>query len=182
MVFPLAGQPYAHPRHNASGEETRCIAAASLALDPGGFWYRAGAVYLGATLGASIRLVRLLRTHLSSITANGVLRSLLLVQLSSRPWRVDPAVTLAEMRSFADTTVFDEVLRDLVTGPPQEGMLAGTSRRPVVIAWGRRDRVTLARQAQRAAERFPDADLHWFRTLRALPPLGPAPRRGPADP
>lgn len=135
---------------------------AVVALDPGGFWNRAGALYLGATLGASIRLVRLVRPLLPAITANALGRSALLVQLSSRPWRVEAETALAEMRSFAATEVFDEVLRDLVAGPLQQGMPAGSARRPMVIAWGRRDRVTLARQARRAMDRFPDADIHWF--------------------
>jgi pimeloyl-ACP methyl ester carboxylesterase len=31
-----------------------------------------------------------------------------------------------------------------------------------VLGWGRRDRVTLPRQAARAQEAFPQAALHWF--------------------
>jgi len=31
-----------------------------------------------------------------------------------------------------------------------------------VIGWGRQDRVTLPRQAERATALFPDAQLHWF--------------------
>lgn len=144
-------------------------AGAVVALDPGGFWNRAGAYYLGATLGASIRLVRLLRPLLPAITANPVGRSALLLQLSSRPWLVPADTALAEMRSFAATAVFDEVLKDLVLGPRQQGMPAGSARQPMVIVWGRRDRVTLARQAGRAAEGFPDAKLHWLKRCGHFP-------------
>lgn len=142
---------------------------AVVALDPGGFWNRAGAFYLGVTLGASIRLVRLLGPLLPTITASALGRSALLVQLSIRPWRIEAGTVLAEMRSFAATEVFDEVLRDLVAGPQQQGMPAGSARRPVVIVWGRRDRVTLARQARRAMDRFPDAELHWLERCGHFP-------------
>ena len=33
---------------------------------------------------------------------------------------------------------------------------------PVVIGWGRKDRLCLPQQANRAIKAFPDATLHWF--------------------
>ena len=50
----------------------------------------------------------------------------------------------------------------LTKGPKQEGAPAGTVPGRVTIGWGRRDLVTVPSQAARAAELFPDADLHWF--------------------
>ncbi len=140
----------------------RGVGGAVVALDPGGFWNHAGARYLGVTLGASIRLIRALHPTLPAIIANPIGRSLLLFQLSARPWLVPADVALAEMRSFAATTVFEEVLEDLVRGPRQHGVASGTARQPMVIVWGRRDRVTLARQAERAVAAFPDVKLHWL--------------------
>lgn len=54
------------------------------------------------------------------------------------------------MRSFAASRSFDAALRQLVYGPGQEGMPAGTARGPIVLGWGTRDLVTLPRQAARA--------------------------------
>lgn len=139
-------------------------AGAVVALDPGGFWDDAGARYIGWTLGASVRAVRALDRFLPSLTANPVTRSALLVQLSARPWRLSHELALTELRKFAGTAVFAEVLHDLVHGPRQGGMPVGTASSPIVIAWGRWDRVTPPRrQAERARLAFPDADFHLFR-------------------
>ena len=97
---------------------------AVVALDPGGFWDDVGARYLGWTLGASVRAVRALDRFLPSLTANPMTRSALLVQLSARPWRLSHELALAELRKFAGTGVFAEVLHDLVHGPRQGGMPA----------------------------------------------------------
>ena len=137
---------------------------AVVALDPGGFWDNAGARYIGWTLGASVRAVRALDRFLPTLTANPVTRSALLVQLSTRPWRLSQDFALAELRKLVGTAVFAEVLHDLVHGPRQGGMPAGTARNRMMIAWGRRDRVTPPRrQAERARLAFPDADFHLFR-------------------
>ena len=137
---------------------------AVVALDPGGFWDDVGARYLGWTLGASVRAVRALDRFLPTLTANPLTRSALLVQLSAGPWRLSQELALAELRKFAGTAVFAEVLHDLVHGPRQGGMPAGTAPNRMVIAWGRRDRVTPPRrQAERARSAFPDADFHLFR-------------------
>lgn len=140
----------------------RGAGGAVVALDPGGFWTPAEAAYLKVTLGASVRLLRALRSQLDALAGNPVARTLLLAQLSPRPWAVDADVAAHEMRSFADTAVFEEVLDDLVHGPTQEGIGAGQRVEPIGIVWGRRDRVTLPRQAPRALEQFPDARLAWL--------------------
>ena len=66
-----------------------------------------------------------------------------------------------ELQSLAGTKTFDALLRDLATAPEQKGPAADPSR-PVVIGWGRQDRLCLPRQAARAQEAFPSARLHWF--------------------
>ena len=83
-------------------------------------------------------------------------------QFSARPWRLDPKVALDEMRSYAASPVFDELLDTLAHGQTQEGAPRGSIRHPLVIGWGWQDRVCFPRQAQRALEAFPDARLQWF--------------------
>jgi hypothetical protein len=46
-------------------------------------------------------------------------RALLLAQLSHRPWALAPEIVLTEMRTFAATQVFDEMVRELTDGPLQ---------------------------------------------------------------
>ena len=133
---------------------------ATVALDPGGFWEGWERYFFYGTLAPSIRLVRALQPVMGHITGNAVGRTLLLTQLSARPWALPGDVATEEMRSFADSPTFDELLRRLAFGPPQAG--PATNEDPVVVGWGTKDRITLPRQAGRALDRFPDATLYWF--------------------
>ncbi|WP_338739081.1 alpha/beta fold hydrolase [Haloplanus salilacus] len=138
----------------------RGAVGATVALAPGGFWEGWERHFFYATLAPSIRLVRLLQPVMGRITDSAVGRTLLLLQLSARPWDLPPDVAREEMRTFADSPSFDELLYGLAFGPGQSG--SDSTPGPVVIGWGRSDRVTLPRQAKRAAARFPEARFHWF--------------------
>ena len=135
---------------------------ATVALDPGGFWTRREARVFGLSVKLSIQLVRRLGRLLPLLVGNPVTRTLLLAQFSAAPWRLDAGVVLRELRSYAGAPSFDAVLGALADGPRQAGMPAGTARGPIVLGWGRRDLVTLPRQAARAAALFPDAEVVWF--------------------
>ena len=141
---------------------------ATIALDPGGFWRGWERTYFRSTLAASIRLVRGLGPALPTLSRSTATRSMLLAQLSARPWKLDPEIVATELKSFAATKTFDALVRDLATAPEQEGPAAETSQ-PVVIGWGRQDRLCLPRQAARAMEAFPSAKLHWFRKCGHFP-------------
>ncbi|HYF58909.1 MAG TPA: alpha/beta fold hydrolase [Burkholderiaceae bacterium] len=130
------------------------------AMDPGGFWRGWERTFFRLTIGASVRLLRVLRPALPALCGSAVGRTLLLPQLSHRPWRLDPVLTASELRAYADCPVFDELVHDLAVGPPQTGPAAPGCR--VAIGWGRRDRLCLPRQAARATEAFPSATLQWF--------------------
>ena len=138
----------------------RGVGGHCVALDPGGFWRGWETRFFQTTIGASIRLVRGLQPVMPILSRHSATRTLLLAQLSARPWALAPNVVLTEMRTFAATRVFDEVVHELATGPLQ----AGTDTTPgrVTIGWGRQDRLLLPRQAQRAQAAFPKAQLHWF--------------------
>ena len=135
---------------------------ATVALDPGGFWTPKERRAFGLSVALSVKLVRLLSPLLPRLTANPVTRTLLFAQFSARPWALPAGAAHRELESFASSRAFDATLRELVGGPTQPGLAKGQARAPILIGWGRRDWVTLPRQAQRAAARFPDAQLHWF--------------------
>ena len=142
---------------------------AVVALNPGGFWNRRERRVFGASIAASVALVRALQPVMPALTANPIARTVLFAQFSAHPWRLPGEVLLREMRSFAASPSLDAALDALVHGPPQAGMPAGTARGPIVIGWGRRDLVCLPRQAERAVKRFPDARLHWFERCGHFP-------------
>ena len=83
-----------------------------------------------------------------------------MLQLSAKPWALDPALISHELRSFADTPTFDALVKDLATGANQQGSASTSSA--VVIGWGRKDRLCLPQQANRAKDAFPQAMVHWF--------------------
>ncbi|MDO9355139.1 MAG: alpha/beta fold hydrolase [Solirubrobacteraceae bacterium] len=142
---------------------------ATVALDPGGFWNDREVKVFGASIGTSIKLIRALRPLLPVLVRNPVSRTALFAQFSARPWALPSEVVLNEMRAYVDAPSFDDALEGLVKGPRQGGIPAGESRGPILIGWGRRDLVTLTRQAKRAAEAFPDATIHWFEHSGHLP-------------
>lgn len=142
---------------------------AVVALDPGGFWSDSAVRFFGATVVPSVALVRHIQPVLPALTGNPIGRTALLTQFSAKPWALDPDLVLGELRNFAVSPSIHDALRALVHGPKQLGAPAGTLRAPVVIGWGRNDRVTLPRQARRAQELFPDARLHWFQRCGHFP-------------
>lgn len=135
----------------------RGLAGRVVALDPGGFWRGWERGFFRSTLAASIRLLRLLKPALGRLGHNAAARTVLLAQLSARPWALDGDAVATELNSFAATPTFDALVKDLARGPTQRGSASG-----VTIAWGRHDRLCLPRQAKRAMREFPDAELVWF--------------------
>jgi len=130
-----------------------------VALDPGGFWTAREKAVFARSVQASFALVKALRPALPVLAGSAVGRTALLPQFTPRPWAVPAQVALADLRSIAETPALDETLQALVDSGPQPG---GPTPGRVVLGWGRRDRVTLARQAPRAQAAFPQAELHWF--------------------
>jgi pimeloyl-ACP methyl ester carboxylesterase len=130
-----------------------------VALDPGGFWNDPERTVFATSVKASFALVKALRPALPVLAGSAVGRTALLPQFTPRPWAVPADVALADLRSIADTVALDETLQALVDSGPQ---LGGPTPGRVVLGWGRRDRVTLPRQAARAQAAFPQASVHWF--------------------
>ena len=135
-------------------------AGAVVALNPGGFWQGWERTFFRTTIAASIRLVRALEPALPVITRNVAGRTTLMAQLSAKPWALDPALIAQELKSFVNTPTFDALVRDLANGAMQRG--TSETPAPVVVGWGRKDRLCLPRQAARAMAAFPDARIHWF--------------------
>ncbi|TQN40962.1 pimeloyl-ACP methyl ester carboxylesterase [Blastococcus colisei] len=140
----------------------RGIGRDNVALDPGGFWTDREATVFRTSIAASVALLRRIRPVLPALLGNPAGRTALLAQFSARPWALDADVVRTELEGYVASPSFDPVLDDLANGPKQEGAAPGAVSGRLTIGWGRRDRVTLARQAARALEAFPDAELHWF--------------------
>lgn len=147
----------------------RGLGGDTVALDPGGFWSDRELLVFGATLRPSIALVGALRRRLPLLLGSRVGRTLLLAQLSARPWALSPQTVLPDVSGLADAAATGAAMDALTKGPKQQGALAGTVPGRVTLGWGRRDLVTVPSQAARALELFPDAELHWFERCGHFP-------------
>lgn len=138
------------------------VLGAVVSLDPGGFWQGWQIPVFYHSVDFSTRLVRALQPAMPFLTGNAVTRTLLFAQFSAHPWQIPAQVALTEMRTFAQAPSFDELLRNLAYGEVQQGAPRGTITEPLVIGWGRQDKVCLPSQAALALEKFPDARIYWF--------------------
>ena len=146
------------------------VLGAGVALSPPGFWsgVQRRSYHSGVWLAA--QLARALRLAMPALVAHPGTRALLLRRFSARPKALAPALVLEELRSLAqEEGSFDDALRALVFGEPPTGAARGTIGRPVVIGWGRDDRLCPPSQAARAQALFPDARLHWFEDCGHMP-------------
>ena len=96
------------------------VLGAVVSLDPG-FWNDWQRHFFYGSIWFSIRLVRLLQPVMPSLTRSPVGRTLLFAQFSARPWKLPPKLMLEEMRSYAVSPSFDELLFQLAYGETQHG-------------------------------------------------------------
>ncbi|QOY93085.1 alpha/beta fold hydrolase [Massilia sp. UMI-21] len=145
------------------------VVGGAVALNPGGFWRGWERHAFFSSIYLSIRLLRLLRPALPSLCNTAIGRALLLAQFSARPTRLDPGIVSRELCSYVAAPAFDELLAELAYGEEQQGAPRHSMAHPLIIGWGRRDRVCFPRQAWRALAAFPDAQLHWFERCGHFP-------------
>jgi pimeloyl-ACP methyl ester carboxylesterase len=139
-----------------------------VALDPGGFWKGWERSFVKATLTASGALLRSLRPALPKLAQTAAGRTMLLAQLAARPWALNGDLVAKELVGICDTATFQDLVRDLASGPAQSGPAAPGSG-PIAIGWGRHDRLCFPRQASRAKRAFPDARVFWFENSGHFP-------------
>ncbi|MCY7353474.1 MAG: alpha/beta fold hydrolase [Cytophagaceae bacterium] len=147
------------------------VLGAVVSLDPGGFWQGWEVPFFYHSVRLSAQLVDRLQPILPVLTENAVGRTVLLAQFSVRPWNIPAQVALDELRTFVPTPTFTELLENLAHGEKQQGAPAGSIQSPLVIGWGRQDRVCLPNQSKLALSLFPDAHLHWFSPSGHFPQL-----------
>lgn len=145
------------------------VVGAVVSLDPGGFWEDWEVPVFYHSVAISLKLVRALQPVMPQITGNLVSRTVLLAQFSAHPWKIAPHVALDEMRTYAAALSFDELLYHLAYGEKQQGAPKGSITAPLIIGWGRQDRVCFPYQSERALAKFPDAHLRWFDNCGHLP-------------
>ncbi|MGI4734786.1 MAG: alpha/beta fold hydrolase [Janthinobacterium lividum] len=145
------------------------VVGAVVSLDPGGFWTGWQVPVFYYKVAASIRLIRALQPVMPALTGNAVTRTVLFSQFSAHPWQIPAQAALDEMRSYAKSPSFDELLTNLAYGEVQQGAPKHAISAPLVIGWGRQDKVCPPSQSKLALEKFPDARLYWFEHCGHIP-------------
>ncbi|MDO7854554.1 alpha/beta fold hydrolase [Hymenobacter convexus] len=138
------------------------VLGAVVSLDPGGFWQGWQIPFFYHSVDLSVKLVKALQPVMPALAGSAVGRTVLLPQFSARPWAVDSQQAIDEMYTFAHSPAFDELLDQLAHGEVQQPAPKGSIPGPLVIGWGRQDRVCLPSQSKLALAKFPDARLYWF--------------------
>ena len=134
----------------------------TVALAPGGFWrgWQRHATFMA--LSTSVRALRLMREGLPLLSSARATRAMLVAMNSRRGSTLPPGLVASELRSYALSAAFDELVWRGVYEYVQQGASAGSIAQPVVIGWGRQDRVCYPSEAKVAQQLFPDARIHWF--------------------
>ena len=140
-----------------------------VSLNPGGFWKGWETHLFYISIAVSIRLIRLIKPVLKPIIFSQLGRSLLLFQFSAIPRKVLGHIALGELKDYLNSISFDNLLYNLAYGEEQKGTAANTLQHPMVIVWGKKDRVCFPAQAKRALVKFPDAELIWLEECGHFP-------------
>jgi pimeloyl-ACP methyl ester carboxylesterase len=145
------------------------VVGAVVALDPAGFWQGWELPLLYCNIWLARRVVMALQPVMPALTRNALTRSLLLAQYSAHPWQIPANAVLDEMHTYANAPSFDALLAHLAYSKVQQGAPKGFITKPLVIGWGRQDRVCFPFQARKALKKFPDARLYWFENCGHIP-------------
>jgi pimeloyl-ACP methyl ester carboxylesterase len=132
----------------------RGLVRSATALSPAGFASPAEMRYGRASLWVSVRLARRTDRYARSMFATATGRRLGLSLFVARPERLSAGEAAENTNALAHAPWFDETLPSLrpLDFPPDRAIGV-----PVTIAWGRKDRLLVPRQARRAARAIPRA-------------------------
>jgi pimeloyl-ACP methyl ester carboxylesterase len=138
------------------------LVGAVIALAPTGFGRDRQRVVYQHMMGMTAGVMRLLRRAMPYLASKALSRSIFFRHLSARPWQLPPALAVDEAHSMVASPSFDEALKHLCRDDIQHGVPPHTFKHPLVLGWGRRDRLCSVSQAEMALLYFPDARLHFF--------------------
>lgn len=140
----------------------------AVAIAPAGFWTGKERRWCQDSLARAKAQIRVLRPALPALVATGVGRTAFGWQVLGRPWAVPADELVAAADAVLRAEAFDEALAlfDDYTFHDAE-QLDGV---PVMVVWGSRDRLLLARrQAARARRVLPNARHEWLEGAGHLP-------------
>lgn len=130
----------------------RGAVASATALSPIGFFNQREFAYGSASLHVTRLGAKALDPVAPVLFKSRVARTILFGQALGRPWRMSAESAVTSGHAMATASRFSEGIR-----AAGDYRFSGAPAAPVTIAWGRRDRILLWRQAERARRLLPDA-------------------------
>jgi len=134
------------------------VARRLTAVAPAGFWTRLEAAYVRGTLRWTAWTTRHGAGLLDRAYRSSRLRAILASGQFGHPARVRADDLRRMGAALRGATGWDDTLRAMTVDRFSGGHQVGV---PVTVIWGRRDRLLLPRQAERAAAEVPGAGLVW---------------------
>ncbi|HEY0278110.1 MAG TPA: alpha/beta fold hydrolase [Solirubrobacterales bacterium] len=130
----------------------RGAVASATAISPIGFFNRREFAYGAASLHVTRLGAKVLDPVAPILFRSRAARTLLFWQALGRPWRMPTDSAVESGHAMATASRFGDGIR-----AAGEYRFSGVPAAPVTIAWGRRDRILLKRQAERARRLLPGA-------------------------
>jgi pimeloyl-ACP methyl ester carboxylesterase len=119
------------------------------ALCPAGLWRNRTPRYCYASLWASYYLATLVNPVVRPLTATTVGRTLMLGQVTARPWHISAGAAAAMVANIAHSPGFKAHLRATASERFRGGQAIDV---PVTVAWGEKDRLLIPAQTHFRAE------------------------------
>jgi pimeloyl-ACP methyl ester carboxylesterase len=143
-------------------------AKSAVAISPAGLATEKETKYVKRALGPLQGVARRLLPHAERLAASRAGRTMLMGQMHSRPWRVEPESLVHQVRALANSESFAATLEWGCSSGSQPRDLDKISC-PFRVVWGTRDLVLPYRQAKRWIDVVPGAELVTLKGLGHLP-------------
>jgi pimeloyl-ACP methyl ester carboxylesterase len=128
------------------------MVSSATALSPVGFANRWEFAFGSGSLHVTRIGAKALNPVAPVVFKSRVVRTIAFWQALAKPWRMSAESAISSARAMATASDFARGVR-----AARDYRFSGVPAAPVTIAWGRRDRILLWRQAERARRLLPDA-------------------------
>ena len=139
-----------------------------VAISPLGLFTDGELDYSLRSLAVSYGIARAIVGSAEELTSSAATRTLLFLQVTARPWRLDPDAAAHALRSFAGSPSFLDTLDWMGRARAMPRGLRQVDC-PFRVVWGTWDFLLLPRQAPRWARVVPGAEVHMLPRLGHVP-------------
>lgn len=145
------------------------ILGTAIALNPPGFWRGWQRQYYLYSMNATMNTIQHFKQPIHVLLQSMIMRRLLMLQVSANPFKIPIRFLADEMESLIRSPSFDSLIQSLVHKNKSKGIPKTGYVQPVVICWGKHDKLCPPSQAKRAQAMHPGASMYWFKKCGHFP-------------